>query len=181
MKVFLCFVTVFIAVSYGQAEEEAAVACTAQMCTALYDPVCCTYSDGTKKTFSNACAANNDRCQTGKTWDSQTKGECEAACDKACIEIYSPVCCTYSDGTKKTYGNSCAADVETCRLSTKCETVTEGECQAEPAEPECNSICTAIYAPVCCTYEDGTQKTYSSDCACEADNCAKKTTCAKKT
>lgn len=52
-------------------------------------------------------------------------------------------------------------------------TSVEGECST--TEPKCNDVCQFNYDPVCCTYADGTSKTYGNDCTASVDNCQRGT------
>jgi hypothetical protein len=52
-------------------------------------------------------------------------------------------------------------------------------CAANPTEDVktngCHTICTLQYEPICAANAEGTQRTFSNECAMGVENCVKKT------
>ncbi|XP_055704757.1 agrin-like isoform X2 [Phlebotomus papatasi] len=157
-------------------------------CPFNYEPVCCTYPDGSTVTYGNSCEASVDSCKRGTSCTIVEEGECsttEPQCNDVCPFNYEPVCCTYADGSTKTYGNDCTASVDNCQRGTSCETMVPGECttEAEPEDPAmCPQIaCTEQYDPICCYYADGTTRTFGNSCEASVTNCQEKKSCTSTT
>ncbi|KAF9908108.1 hypothetical protein EC991_010236 [Linnemannia zychae] len=101
-------------------------------CTKEYAPWCAKLASGEFKEFGNRCTLAFYKCEHPNAVKKATKGTCPKpptpTCDKACIDIYEPVCATFQDGSTKTYSNDCRLKNDMCERPKETYTSTKGEC-----------------------------------------------------
>lgn len=131
-------------------------------CTMEYDPVC-GRRFGERRTFSNACAAD------AAGYDVVRRGECRGGAGggggggdepRFCTRQYDPVCARRGDD-RRTFGNSCEADVAGYRV------ISQGEC-GRGGGGGGGGFCTREYEPVCARRGNRVQ-TFGNACTAEAD------------
>ncbi|XP_059608013.1 agrin-like [Phlebotomus argentipes] len=107
-----------------------------------------------------------------------TLGQETQECGDFCTANYSPVCCSYDQGTFKTFSNACNADITNCKKKTRCESMTNGPCDAESLDKCEERVCADVKEPVCCTNLDGSApETYENTCEAFNAMCARKKRC----
>ncbi|XP_059622505.1 uncharacterized protein LOC132265751 [Phlebotomus argentipes] len=139
MKVFLCFFTLFAAVALAQ---------NSQQCKEMEErdcsgnsPVCCTYDDGTYRTFTNECEYIKYNCAHNLTCASlagpnvtcdEVPIDCTEAVECPDLGPKAEVCCEYEssswDFIYGCYDSLCDAKKAQCEGKKRCFHLTNGPC-----------------------------------------------------
>ncbi|KAF8935605.1 hypothetical protein BGZ47_009827 [Haplosporangium gracile] len=101
-------------------------------------------------------------------------------CGTICPAVYEPVCTKAIDGLNKVFGNACELKNYNCKHpNANFVAVADSECKdffavdkrAAAAVPKCDTVCPAVYQPVCTKAIDGLNKVFGNACELKNYNC----------
>ncbi|KAF8948253.1 Serine protease inhibitor Kazal-type 5 [Haplosporangium gracile] len=178
----LIILTVAASVAVLSAMAAPAASKCPDVCAAVYQPICAQNLSGDFITFGSPCELNKYTCRNS---DAQLtvayKGACESIalqkraaapkCDTVCPTVFQPICAKAKTGLNKVFGNACELNNYNCKHpNANFVLVADSSCE-ELATPTCNTVCPAIYQPVCGKLLSGDFKTFGNSCELKNYNC----------
>ncbi|KAG0302610.1 hypothetical protein BGZ97_002264 [Linnemannia gamsii] len=101
-------------------------------------------------------------------------------CGTVCPTVYQPVCAKAIDGLNKVFGNACELKNYNCKhpnanfvivADSECLDFVAVEKRAASSGPKCDTVCPAVYQPVCAKAVNGLNKAFGNACELKNYNC----------